>query len=410
MASKFSNYVIIGAGGKGERMGCNKQLLDLKGKPVFIRTLEAFDSHPLIDGIILVRPAELDKDFKNLVEKFNIKKIYAEADAGKERQYSMYNGLKKVPECSVVLFHNGANPLVTEREITECIKEAYNNGAAVVAHPVKDTIKRVRDMLVVETLRRSELWAMQTPQGIRYDIALRAYENLINNNLQCTDDVQAVELFDPTIPIKIIQASPQNIKLTTPIDILIAESFLEAREVNLKKERYEIVYGIGEDSHEFLNESEKIQEENERKITKRLFLGGALISSEMAFKANSDGDAVLHAISRAILSAVSGPSLDFFADDLAKKGEIDSKIYLKAILDYAKERGYTVKEARIVIEAGKPKLMYHIEKIKESIAELLEIDKENVGLAVHSGEKLSSFGHGKGLRAFAFVSMKKKFY
>ncbi len=407
MASKFSNYVIIGAGGKGERMGCNKQLLELKGKPVFIRSLEAFDSHPLIDGIILVRPSELAKEFKTLVEKFNIKKVYAEADAGKERQHSMYNGLQKVPECSVVLFHNGANPLVTEREITECIKEAYNNGAAVVAHPVKDTIKRVRDMLVVETLRRSELWAMQTPQAIRYEIALKAYENIITNNLQCTDDVQAVELLDPSIKIKIVQASPQNIKLTTPADIVIAESFLESREINVQ-ERYETVFGIGEDSHEFLSESEKMKEENERKITKRLFLGGALISSEMAFKANSDGDAVLHAISRAILSAVSGPSLDFFADDLAKKGEIDSKIYLKAILNYANERGYKVQEARVIIEAGKPKLMYHIEKIKESIAALLEIDKEKVGLAVHSGEKLSPMGHGKGLRAFACVSMRKK--
>ncbi|MCX8202459.1 MAG: 2-C-methyl-D-erythritol 4-phosphate cytidylyltransferase [Candidatus Micrarchaeota archaeon] len=404
MESKLSSYAIIGAGGKGERMGCNKQLLELKGKPIVIRTLEAFDQHPLVDGIILVRPAELENEFRNLIKKYEIKKIADIADAGPERQYSMYNGLQKVKNCSVVLFHNGANPLVTEREITECIKEAYNHGAAVVASPVKDTIKRVKDMLVKETLRRSELWAMQTPQAIRYEIAVKAYEHVIKGNIQCTDDVQAVELFDSSVTIKIVQASPQNIKLTTPADVLIAERFLDPSE---SRSYCETVFGIGEDSHEFMKEAEKIAEDNEKQINKCLVLGGVVISSEMAFKANSDGDAVLHAISRAILSAINGPSIDFFADDLAKKGQIDSRIYLKSILAYSKEKGFVPNEARIIIEAGKPKLTYHLEKIKENIAFLLGIDKEKVGLAVHSGEKLSLFGHGKGVRAFAFVSMKK---
>ncbi|MCS7109688.1 MAG: 2-C-methyl-D-erythritol 4-phosphate cytidylyltransferase [Candidatus Micrarchaeota archaeon] len=405
MEPKLSSYVIIGAGGKGERMGRNKQLLELKGKPVVIRTLEVFDQHPLVDGIILVRPAELDSEFKIIVDKFKIKKIVEIVDSGVERQYSMYNGLQKVPKCSVVLFHNGANPLVTEREITECVKEAFNYGAAAVASPVKDTIKRAEGMFVKETLKRSELWAMQTPQAMRYEIAIKAYEFVIKNNIQCTDDVQAVEIFDRSIPIRIVLSSPQNIKLTTPADIKIAESFLSS-DYPAQSGIFDFVYGIGEDSHEFMTEKEIVEES---KLGKRrvLNLGGITISSEMAFRANSDGDAVLHAISRAILSSISGPSLDFFADDLAKKGQIDSKVYLRAILSYAKEKGYVPNEARIIIEAGKPRLSFHIEKMKESISSLLGIEKERVGFAIHSGEKLSPFGHGKGIRAFAFVSMKK---
>ena len=396
----LSSYVIVGAGGKGERMGCNKQLLELEGKPVFIRTLEAFDNHPLIDGIILVRPQESKDEFHSLVDKFKIKKVIAEADAGKERQFSMYNGLQKVPKCSVVLFHNGANPLVTDREITETIKEAYNKGAAVVALPVKDTIKIVKDGKVVKTLNRSELWAMQTPQAIRYEIALNAYEFVIKNNLTITDDVQAVELFNNSIPISIVPAAPQNIKLTTPLDLIIAKSYLGKSQPAIN---FEFVYGIGEDSHEFQTINEHMDTSNE----KHLVLGGVIISREMSFKANSDGDVILHAVSRAILSAIAGPQIDYFADELAKNGVIDSKVYLANILKYAKEKGYVPNELRIVIEGKQPKLKDHINLIRSSLASLLSIPEEKVGIIAHSGEGLSDFGRGQGVRCISFVSMKK---
>ncbi len=414
--SKLSTYVIIGAGGKGERMGRNKQLLELSGKPVFIRTLEKFESHPLIDGIVLVRPPELKVQFSGLINKYGIKKIISEVDSGSERHFSMYNGLQKVPKCGVVLFHNGANPFVTDREITECIKEAYNHGAAAVANPVKDTIKKVEDSRVIETLKRSELWAMQTPQGIRYDLALKAYAHIIHQNVLCTDDVQAVEIYDPSVKIKIVKASPQNIKLTNPIDLVVANAILNEQNPGFQQissSILSIVYGIGEDSHEFevdetqlLDQGDKLPE-NKNKIQKVLVIGGVKISNEMSFKANSDGDIVLHAISRAISSSVGGPQLDFFADKLAKEGQIDSTIYLAKVIEYAKEKGYVVNDARVIIEGGRPRLLHHLDQMRTRLSELLAVSEENIGLVVHSGERLTSFGRGIGMRSLAFISMKK---
>ena len=411
--SKLSTYVIVGAGGKGERMGRNKQLLELNGKPVFIRTLEVFDKHPLIDGIVLVRPPELKAQFSRLVNKYGITKVVSEADSGSERHFSMYNGLQKVPKCGVVLFHNGANPLVTDREITECIKEAYNHGAAVVANPVKDTIKKVEDSRVVQTLKRSELWAMQTPQGIRHSLALKAYAHIIYQKVSCTDDVQAVEIYDPSVQIRIVTASPQNIKLTTPTDIVVANAILSQESSGVKMPfdlSASMVFGLGEDSHEFEIDGTQLLESDavpKKEVQKALVIGGVKISNEMSFKANSDGDIVLHAISRAITSSVGGPQLDFFADKLAKEGQIDSALYLAKVIEYAREKGYIVNDARVVIEGGRPRLLHHLDQIRAKLSELLAVSEDKIGLAVHSGERLTAVGRGKGMKSLAFVSMKR---
>jgi len=228
-----STYVIVVAGGEGTRMGQNKQLMLLAGKPVIAHTLEAFQNHHSIDGIILVRPRALAAEFSSVVETFEISKVKSEADSGAARQESVYNGLMKTPKCDIVLVHNGANPFVTEEEITGCINAANEHGAAAVAHLVKDTIKVVNsDEFVQNTLDRSTLRAMQTPQGLRYDVAMGAYAHIIKNNISCTDDIQAAELFDQRIKAKIVPASLQNIKLTTPMDIVFAEAFLKSKKVS----------------------------------------------------------------------------------------------------------------------------------------------------------------------------------
>jgi len=233
-----STCVIIVAGGTGSRMGQNKQLMPLLGKPVVAHTLEAFQRHPMISGIVLVRPQELAQEFRGIVNKFELSKVVQEADSGPTRQESVYNGLMKTPRCEIVLVHNGANPLVTEEEITGCINAARTYGAAAVAQPVKDTIKAVdKEEFVRNTLDRSMLRAMQTPQGLRYDLALNAYRHIISNNLSCTDDIQAAEMFDKDLRAKIVPASYQNIKLTTQTDVTFAESVLKLMKKGNVKEK-----------------------------------------------------------------------------------------------------------------------------------------------------------------------------
>jgi len=396
-STAISTNVIIAAGGDSVRMGKNKQLMKLAGKPVIARTMEAFQNHPLVDRIVLIRPPSLASDFRTIASRYNISKLVAEADSGTTRMESINNGLMKTPECAAVLIHNGANPLVTETEITACIKATLEHGAAVVAQPVKDTIKTVnKGGFISKTLNRSELWAMQTPQGIQYQLAKDAYAHVINNNLECTDDVQAVELFSPQTGIKIVPASSQNFKLTTPMDLMLAESILRGQ-----MPTPDHIHGVGEDSHRFLTEKEM------RKERKTLIIGGVVFPGEPGLKANSDGDVVYHALCRAMLNALGGKEdIGHFADYLANEGLSDSKIYLINTKLFMEEKEYELTEARIIIEASRPRLADRLEEMRSTIQKILCLGEGCVGISPHSGEKLTAYGKGIGIRAFANVTLR----
>lgn len=398
--SKISTYAIIAAGGKGERMGCNKQLMNVAGTPAVIRTMETMSRHPLIDGLILVRPTSVKDKFRELIRKHNIRNVVAEADSGETRLHSIYNGILKVPECAAIITVNGVNVFVTETETTACIKAALDYGAAVVARPAKNTIKRVsKDGFVLETPLRSELWEAETPQGMRYAIARAAFVHVLSKNIDCTDDVQVVEKYDPTIRVKVIPASVYNFKLTTPMDVMLAEAIILGKSQSLDH-----IHGVGEDSHEFLRGKELRREKN-----KPLMIGGISFDSEPGFKANSDGDVVYHSISRAILNALGGKEdIGDFADELANEGFRDSKIYLTNIRNFMEEKGYEIIEIRTVMEAGRPRFAGKLNDMRKNIRDALRIGEGAIGISPHSGEGLTSFGKGLGVRSFTQVTLRRK--
>jgi len=403
-STNFSANVIIAAGGDGARMGKNKQLMNLRGKPVIARTMEAFQNHPLIDKIILVRPPSLADEFKHISSKYKITKLVAEADSGPTRLDSIYNGLMKTPVCPAVLIHNGANPLVTETEITACVKATLEYGAAVVANLIKDTIKEVdKDGFVKKTLSRSGLMAMQTPQGIRYELAKKAMMNAISKGLGCTDDVQAVEFFDPTVKIKTIPASPQNFKLTTPMDAMLAEALLsDSLMDNINNLGFRV--GNGEDSHKFIPINDKQCKVDKKK---QLVVGGVAFPGEVGFMANSDGDVVYHALTRAISAAVGGPSIGFFADELARDGFMDSRLYLIGAMNYVEESGFEIQNVSVIVEGKRPKINDHIPEMKKNIGRILRLSDQQIGISPHSGEGMTEFGRGLGMRAQADVLLKR---
>ncbi|MFH0836015.1 MAG: 2-C-methyl-D-erythritol 4-phosphate cytidylyltransferase [Candidatus Micrarchaeota archaeon] len=218
---------IIAASGKGTRMGgVNKQLLELKGVPVALRSIQEFHKNELVTDIIVVTQPESIDTFKEITK--GLQKVRKVVAGGKERQDSVYNGLKVCGECDVVAVHNGANPLVSQDEITNCINAAAEHGAAVIAVKAKDTIKRVDDEgFVLETLNRKELWAMQTPQCLQYDVARKAFDKAMKEKFYGTDDVQLAERIGTRV--KIVEGSYENFKITTPEDVLLAEKVLEKR-------------------------------------------------------------------------------------------------------------------------------------------------------------------------------------
>lgn len=209
-------FTIIAAGGSGNRMGQPKQLLSICGRPMLEWTVAAFKEVQEISGIVIVGAGR----------ELNLSPLHC--DSGPERTDSVRNALALVPkDTDMVLIHDGARPLITPEIIRKAIEECIKNDAVIIGVPVKDTIKSVNGerRTVNKTLNRNELWQAQTPQVFKYSILKEAYKNAKGN---ATDDSKLVE--DLGIPVKIVMGSYDNIKVTTPEDLIIAETILCSRQ------------------------------------------------------------------------------------------------------------------------------------------------------------------------------------
>lgn len=231
----MSYYVVVVAAGQGTRMGAdrNKVLLPLKGVPVIVRTLQVFEQDPGCSGIILVVRNDEIALFRKLTGTYRIKKIIAFATGGSDRQESVWNGLNALEEQgtdhqSVVLIHDGARPFAGQERIAEVVETAGRQGAALLAVPVKDTIKQAEGINVKKTLERKTLWAAQTPQAFRFSVILEAHQQGRRDHFQATDDASLAEHLG--VPVALVRGSYRNIKLTTPEDMMIAEKFIEEEE------------------------------------------------------------------------------------------------------------------------------------------------------------------------------------
>jgi 2-C-methyl-D-erythritol 4-phosphate cytidylyltransferase len=219
--------VIIPAAGAGMRMnaGMNKQFIELCSIPVIIHTLKVFENDMLCDGIILVINASEEEIVSKYIKTYQISKVVALVSGGAERQQSVYNGLVNVKNAKIVLVHDGARPFIKMTLIHELVRKAEKMGAAIVAVPVKDTIKRVQDFQVSETIERSSLWAVQTPQAFRVPLILAAHEHAKRDGFLGTDDASLVEREGKSVFI--VKGDYQNIKLTTPDDLIFADAIMK---------------------------------------------------------------------------------------------------------------------------------------------------------------------------------------
>lgn len=233
---------IILAAGQGKRMESKvaKQYLLLKGKPVLYYTLKAFEDS-LVDSIILVtKEGEEEYCRKEIVEAYGFQKIAVIVQGGRERYHSVFQGLKAVseyvPECGYVFIHDGARPFVTSEIIMRAYEEVKHSNACVVGMPVKDTIKIAdEDGYADRTPERSRVWAVQTPQVFSFSFIKKAYEQLMEHEddlrekgIVITDDAMVAETFTRE-KVKLVEGSYRNIKITTPEDLEIAESFLRSQ-------------------------------------------------------------------------------------------------------------------------------------------------------------------------------------
>lgn len=225
---------IVLAAGSGSRMKSKtkKQFMEIKGKPVIWYSLFEFEKSRVDEIILVTGKEDIDYWKKEIVEKYNLKKIKNVVAGGSERYESVYNGLKEVTG-NIVLIHDGARPLINNEIIERSIEGAIKSDACVVGVPVKDTIKRAnKEGYIIDTPNRSELWITQTPQSFKTDLVKMAYKKMKeelekgNTTLNITDDAMVVEEFT-TKQVRFVQGDYKNIKVTTPEDIDIAELFIE---------------------------------------------------------------------------------------------------------------------------------------------------------------------------------------
>lgn len=219
---------IIVAAGIGSRMGLgyNKQFLKISDKEVIAYTIEAFEKVKEIDNIILVSSKNEISLFKDIINKYNFKKVLKVVEGGSSRQESVYNGLLQCETCDIVLIHDGARPFIKEEIIKESIKEVKDKNSVAVGVKVKDTVKKVYNMEYTSTLNREELYCVQTPQTFKYELILKAHKNALEKGYVGTDDTSLIEFLGEKVYI--VNGDYFNIKITTKEDVYIGEGIVKA--------------------------------------------------------------------------------------------------------------------------------------------------------------------------------------
>lgn len=226
MAERFTSAIIVAAG-DSTRMGfrMSKQLIPLNGHAAIEYTLKAFQDCPLIDEIIVVaRSSDID-DIAQVA--FNFKKVSSITSGGATRTLSVKRGVRAADKRAThYAIHDGARILITPQQIEKVLKAAYECGAAAPGTPVTDTVKKVDENgVILSTPERSSLWAVQTPQVFEKELYHRAMQNAIDHDLKVTDDCSMVEAIGEKV--RLILGEYSNIKLTTPVDLTLAEALLK---------------------------------------------------------------------------------------------------------------------------------------------------------------------------------------
>lgn len=203
-----------------------KQFLALAGRPILAHTVGVFENCPAVDGIFIIAPAEeMDPVQQEIVEANGFQKVLKVVRGGRVRQQSVWNGLKAVTgDWDIVVVHDGVRPLIRPALIEAGIAEARKTGAAVVAVPARDTVKRQRPGGRLETLPREEIWLAQTPQTFQFSLLFQAHQKAAQDLYKGTDDACLVERLGREVAL--IPGDEFNLKITTPQDLRLAESWM----------------------------------------------------------------------------------------------------------------------------------------------------------------------------------------
>ena len=375
---------LIVAAGRGTRFGGDlpKQYLPLGGATVLRHAVNAFAAHPRIAGVLVAIRPEDRALFDRAVAGLS---VLPPVPGGAERQDSVRLGLEALaahkPER--VLIHDGARPFPDAALIGRVIEGLDEAPAAIPALPLGDTVKRVVNGHIVETVDRSQLWRAQTPQGFHFDAILAAHRQMTGHVL--TDDAAVAEAAG-LMPL-IVAGSEENLKVTTADDLAAAERLLAARQSDVRVGQGFDVHPFGPGDH--------------------VMVCGVAIPHEVAPVGHSDADVGLHALTDAVLGAIGAGDIGmhFPPSDPRWRGASSDR-FLAYAATLVRDRGGAIAAVDITIICERPKIAPYRDRMIERLAEILEISPGRVSVKATTTERLGFTGRGEGIAAQAVATVR----
>jgi 2-C-methyl-D-erythritol 4-phosphate cytidylyltransferase/2-C-methyl-D-erythritol 2,4-cyclodiphosphate synthase len=378
--------VIIPAAGFGTRMKRDqpKQYLLLAGEPILVHTVRAFAANSHIRTIVVVVPPERLDESRDLLERYGVSHpdlIFA--SGGRRRQDSVRAGMAMLNSSDgIIMVHDGARPLVSQEIIDRCFEAAARDGAAIVAVPVKDTLKLADSSARVSTtIDRTSLWQAQTPQAVKMALLETAYRN--NGDADVTDESSLLE--KAGIPVTLVEGAETNIKITRPEDLILAEKILARRSAP------SIRIGHGYDAHRFAE-------------GRKLVLGGITIPHHLGLAGHSDADVLTHALCDSILGALGKGDIGrHFPDTDDRYSNIYSITLLEEVISLAEQQGFTLANGDITVVCQKPRLATYLPEMKELLERSCKTVAGAINIKATTTEKMGFTGREEGISCHAVV-------
>lgn len=386
----FASCVIVAAG-RGERFGDTaKVLASVGGRPALAWVLDTMEAATTVRDVVIVYGSHTEALIRALVETGAWAKVTTLVPGGDQRQDSMANGVRAVAgDVEVVLVQDAARPLTTPEIVDLCAEDARATGAAIVAAPVSDTIKRAAGGTILETLDRSTLWGAQTPQGFRRELLLDLCNRALRDHTQFTDEASLAELFD--VPVRIVPGDRLNIKITHPEDVEIIDALLRTRRGESQMQVPRV--GIGYDVHRFAS-------------GRRMVLGGVEIPFEKGLDGHSDADVLLHAIADAMLgaAALGDIGVHFPPTDERWRGMSSGDIVRHAVA-LLRDKGWSPVNIDATIIAEAPKVNPHVPTMRDAIREMTGLGDDAISIKATTNEGMGFVGREEGIAALASATI-----
>lgn len=376
--------VVVAAGSAARMQGIDKMLAPLAGVPVVLRSVRALAASDCIDSLVIVTRTECMETLRTLCAE--VSKPVTVVAGGASRPESVLAGLAALPEeTELAAIHDGARPLVTQSVIAEAVEAAGRCGAAAPAVPVHDTIKQAENGLVRATPERKTLFAVQTPQVFDVKLLKTVLRAAMERGIALTDDCSAVEAAGK--PVVLTQGCEENLKITTPVDLTLAEAILKRRKT--------MRIGHGYDVHR-LTEG------------RRLILGGVEIPFERGLDGHSDADVLVHALMDALLGAAGLRDIGvLFPDNDPAYKNISSMLLLDRVMQTLERAGYAVGNVDVTVLAQRPKLKDYIPVMRENLARAMKIPLDCVNIKATTEEGLGFTGSGEGIACHAVCLLER---